>query len=93
MTQFDWAMGIGSNLIELDSIKFALDWLDAVLLDHRSYSNWSQGCKSNFELNEIQFNFLYILIGQTLLDNRLDWIKPYYQIASLISIKKQFLDQ
>ena len=39
--QFDWAMGIGSDLIELDSIRFALDWLNAVLLDDKAYSNWS----------------------------------------------------
>ena len=46
-------MGIGSDLIELDSIKFALDWLDVALLNDKAYSNWSLGCKSNFKLNKI----------------------------------------
>ena len=46
-------MKIRLDLIELDSIRLALDWLDASLLDNKACFNWSQGCKSNFKLNKI----------------------------------------
>ena len=58
-------MGIGLYLIELDSIRLALDLLDAALLNNRTYSNGSQRCM-NMKL------FLYRLgLNITLLDNRL----------------------
>ena len=53
MAQFDWAMRIRLDLIELDSIRLILDSLDTALLNDKTYSNWSQGCKSNFKLNKI----------------------------------------
>ena len=45
MAQFDWAMEIGLDLIELDSNRLVLDWLDASLLNNRTYSNWSKRSK------------------------------------------------
>ena len=43
MAQFDWVMEIGLDLIELDSIRLVMDWLDASLLNNMACFNWSQG--------------------------------------------------
>ena len=77
----------------MDSIRLVLDWLDASLLNNKACSNWSQGYKSNSKLNMIQLVLYRLGLDQILLDNRLGWIKIYYQIAFLISIKILSLDQ
>ena len=45
MAQFYWAIEIGLDQIELDSIRLVLDWLDASLLNNKAFSNWSRGYK------------------------------------------------
>ena len=74
MTQFDWAMVIELDLIKLDSIRLALDWLDVALLNDKTCSNWSQG----YKIKLMRLIWYRLLLDQILLDNRLDWIKPYY---------------